>query len=116
MVVSGACAVHCVLLPLLAAALPLLGLSRLLDRRLEWALVATTAVLGAVAQVRAFRHNHHHVAPGVIFVAGFSLVVLGRLIEPRWLEALGLGLGASLAAVSHYANLRLCRCCHECAW
>jgi MerC mercury resistance protein len=115
-VVSGACAVHCVLLPLVTAALPVLGLGRLLDARFEWVLVATTAVLGGVGHWRAFRHNHHHVAPGVIFLVGFSLVVSGRLfIGPRWLEAIGLGLGGSLAAASHYANLRWCRCCHECA-
>jgi hypothetical protein len=67
MVVSGACAVHCVLLPLSTAAIPVLGLGRLLDGRLEWTLVAATAALGAVGHMRAFRHNHHHIAPGVIF-------------------------------------------------
>jgi hypothetical protein len=115
MLVSGACAVHCVLLPFLVAVLPVLGFERIMDGRVEWTLVGITATLGAAAHVRAFGRNHRHLAPGLIFACGLSLLLLGRAaVEPRWLEPFGLGLGGVLAAASHYANLRLCRCCRVC--
>ena len=114
--VSVACAVHCAILPLLLAAMPIVGLSRLLDDRVEWAFVISTAVIGGAAHVRAYRRDHRHAAPGVIFVAGFSLVLGARLIllEEDWLGPAAVALGGLLAAASHYANLRLCRCCKAC--
>jgi len=116
MIASAACAVHCTLLPLVAAAAPILGLSALVDERVEWTLVAATAIVGLVGHGRAYWRDHHHVAPGLIFAIGLSLVLSGRLlVRSPWLEPIALGFGGALAAASHYANLRLCRCCVECA-
>jgi hypothetical protein len=113
--VSGACALHCTLLPLLLAAVPALGVGRLLDDRVEWGFIVTTALVGAIAHLRAYVRDHRHVAPGLIFAAGFSLVLCARLfLEARWLGPYTVGLGGILAAASHYANLRLCQCCGAC--
>lgn len=115
MLVSVACAVHCTLLPLLIAAVPMLGLARLLDERVEWASIVTTALVGAIAHVRAYRRDHRHVAPGLIFACGFSFVLCARLVlESHRLGPYAVGLGGVLAAASHWANLRLCRCCMDC--
>ena len=114
--VSGACAIHCTLLPLLIVALPVVGLGRLFDDRIEWAFVVTTALVGATAHARAYMRDHRHVAPGLIFAAGFSLVLCARLfLEEHQLGAYTIGVGGILAAGSHYANLRICRCCRVCA-
>jgi len=116
MIVSGACAVHCTLLPLVAAALPLFGLGALLDGRVEWTLLGVTAVIGLAGHIRAFRRDHRHVAPGLIFAAGFLLVCATRLLfEGHWAGPITAGAGGLLAAASHWANLRLCRCCADCA-
>ena len=113
--VSGACAIHCTLLPLLIAAAPVLGLGRLLDDRVEWGFIALTAVVGSAAHLRAYVADRRHVAPGLIFAAGFALVLCARLfVEDRRLTPYTVGLGGILAAVSHYANLRMCRCCGAC--
>src|SRR5471032_1982079 len=102
--VSGACAVHCTLLPLLIVAVPVLGLGRLLDDRIEWAFVVTTALVGATAHVRAYMRDHRHVAPGLIFAAGFSLVLGARLfLEEHQLGPYTVGVGGILSAASHYA-------------
>jgi hypothetical protein len=115
MLVSGACAFHCTLLPLLLAAVPVLGLGRLLDDRLEWGFVIMTALVGATAHLRAYMADHRHVAPGFVFAAGFSLVLCARLVlDEHRLGPYAVGLGGLLAAASHYANIRLCRCCGEC--
>jgi MerC mercury resistance protein len=116
MLVSGACAVHCTLLPLLMAAVPVLGLGRLLDERVEWFFIITTGLVGVSAHLRAYSRDHHHVVPGLIFLAGFSFVLVARLfLESHWLGPFAVGIGGLLAAASHWANLRLCRCCRECA-
>jgi hypothetical protein len=115
MLVSGACALHCTLLPLLLAAVPVIGLGRLFDDRLEWGFVIMTALVGATAHLRAYTNDHRHVAPGLVFAAGFSLVLCARLVlEEHRLGPYAVGLGGLLAATSHYANLRLCRCCRSC--
>jgi hypothetical protein len=115
MLVSGACAVHCTLLPLLIAAMPVLGMGPLLDERVEWGFIAAAALVGATAHLRAYWRDHRHVAPGLIFAAGFSLVLCARLfLEPHRLGPYAVGLGGCLAAASHWANLRLCRCCGDC--
>ena len=116
MLVSGACAIHCTLLPLLLAAVPALGLGRLLDGRVEWGFIATTALVGATAHLRAYVRDHRHVAPGLIFAVGLTLVLCARLLlEEHRLGPYAVGLGGLFGAASHYANLRLCRCCAECA-
>jgi hypothetical protein len=93
-----------------------LGLGRVLDDRVEWAFVAATAIVGGTAHLRAYVGDHRHVAPGLIFAAGFGLVLSARLfLEAYRLGPYTVGLGGALAAASHYANLRLCRCCGECA-
>jgi hypothetical protein len=110
--VSGACAVHCAVLPLLIAATPVLGLARLLDERVEWAFVIATALVGVTAHLRAYWRDHRHVAPGVIFAAGFSVVQYARFfLESHPLGPFAVGFGGLLGAASHWANLHLCRCC-----
>jgi hypothetical protein len=97
-------------------AVPVLGLGRLLDDRVEWAFIVTTAFVGATAHVRAYMRDHPHVAPGLIFATGFSLVLCARLfLEDRQLGPHTVGIGGILAAASHYANLLMSRCCGECA-
>jgi hypothetical protein len=113
--VSGACAVHCALLPLVVAAVPVLGLGRMLDERVEWAFIAATALVGATAHLRAYWCDHRHVAPTLIFASGFSLVLCARLVlEGHHLEPYAVGIGGVLTAASHWANRRLCRCCTQC--
>jgi hypothetical protein len=114
MLVSGACAVHCTVLPLLIAAVPVLGVGRFLDERVEWLFLVSTGLIGVTAHLRAYRHDHRHVAPGLIFAAGFSFVLGARLfLESHRLGPYAVGFGGALAAASHWANLRLCGCCRH---
>lgn len=110
--VCSACAVHCTVLPLLVAVVPVLGLGHLFDEPVEWMFIVATAAVGVTAHLRAYWRDHRHVAPGLIFAAGFSFVLVARLFfESHRLGSYAVGLGGALAAASHWANLRLCRCC-----
>jgi MerC mercury resistance protein len=110
--ISGACVVHCVLLPALATLVPAIRMGPVIDPRAEWALIAAAAIVGVVGHLRAYRRDHRRFAPCATFIAGLSLGLIGRLgFESGRFEPLALGVGGALAAASHYANLRLCRCC-----
>lgn len=112
--VSSACAVHCTILPLLVAVVPVLGLGHLFDDQVEWFFVVSTGTIGITAHLRGYLRDHRHVAPGLIFAAGFAFVLLARLFfESHRLGPYAVGLGGALAAASHWANLRLCRCCSQ---
>jgi MerC mercury resistance protein len=88
--VSSACAIHCALLPVLLGAVPALGLSHLLDERVEWLFIVTTGLIGGMTHLRAYRHNHRHVAPGAIFAGGFLLVLGTRFLLRRRTSRRGL--------------------------
>ena len=115
-VVSTACAVHCVALPVLAGLLPFLGLRHFVDERLEWTFVATTAVIGVVSHSRAYWRHHRHLAPGVLFAAGILLIVGARLLHLEGLaDPAAATVGGAFAITAHALNLRWCRCCQSCA-
>jgi MerC mercury resistance protein len=114
-VVSTACAVHCTPLPLVAGLLPILGLQRFADERIEMALIAITALIGVVGHARAYRLHHRHVGPGLLFVTGLLMIIVTRLSQAETvIEPVALGCGGAFAAAAHWMNLRLCRCCNEC--
>jgi hypothetical protein len=114
--VSTACAVHCTLLPLAAGLLPILGLQHFADERIELALIAMTTLIGVVGHTRAYRLHHRHAGPGLLFVAGLTMIVVTRLSHIQTvIEPVALGCGGAFAVVAHWMNLRLCRCCHECS-
>ena len=110
--VSAACAVHCMLLPLVAGMLPLLGLQHFADERIELTLIAITTLIGVVGHTRAYRRHHAHIGPGLLFVIGLSMIVITRLSHVATvIEPVALGCGGVFAAAAHWMNLRLCRCC-----
>jgi hypothetical protein len=112
MVLSTACAVHCAVLPLVAGLLPLIGLERLGDARLEWSLLTAAIVIGVVGHTRSYRHNHRHAGPALVFACGMFVVLGARLVlGESHIGLWALGLGGALAAASHWANVRLCACC-----
>jgi hypothetical protein len=51
--VSGACAIHCAVLPLLAGLLPVVGLPHFTDERTEWWVVALTAAVRVIGHASA---------------------------------------------------------------
>lgn len=98
--VSLACAVHCLALPLVVGLLPALGLAHLLDERIEWAFVATTAIIGVAslgpAAWRTRARAGWWTGPAC-FAAGFVLLLGTRLSEDRVgarVGAAGVALGA----------------------
>lgn len=110
---TSLCALHCILLPIILPALPLLGLGFLADHVWEHVFLVITAILGSIAMFSGFKHYHKKLYP-------FYLLILGVVIY--WMkhdfaesvQPFIIVLGASLIVAAHIINLKLCNACKRC--
>jgi len=111
---SLVCAVHCVLLPLLIAGLPLLGLEVLENEKLEYALLGFSFLVGYSALFRGYRKHHRHAKPLVLFSFGYLALLAGHFLAPENWEPFVITLGAGLIVWAHLQNLKECKSCKVC--
>lgn len=105
---SFLCAIHCALLPFVLAALPLLGLEFLADRRFERGFVMFACALALVALVRGFR-RHQQPLPLWLAIPALALLVLGVTWAESHATIVHSALvtsGGLLLASAHFVNLR----------
>jgi hypothetical protein len=108
------CAVHCLLTPLLIAALPIVGLEAVLGDGMEWSFVLSGLALGSLSLVPSFRRVHRRFLPLALFAAGAALWMCARLASTdRWELPLVL-VGATSLVTAHLVNRLLCRACRAC--
>jgi hypothetical protein len=105
-VASITCAVHCVALPLLLAAYPVLPLHGLRSPWTEWGFVLVSLIVGASSfgPTAASREGR---APLVLFLAGGATLLVVRTLVPAHatqLERAGLLAGAVLLSSAHLLN------------
>jgi len=110
---TSLCALHCILLPVLLPALPLLGLSFLADHAWEHIFLLITAVLGSVALFSGFKKYHRRIYPFYLLFLGVGIYWIkhdfSEDIQPYFIV-----IGASLIVAAHLINLKLCNNCREC--
>lgn len=117
---SVACAAHCAAMPFAVTLLPLLGMEFLLNPMAEWALLVGMAALAVASLGWGFR-KHRSLHPFAPLVTGIGLLIFahGRGVccdgHVRWDHVTPAVLGGLLIAVSHWANLTLCRQCPKCS-
>lgn len=106
------CAIHCALLPVVFVVLPSVGLSLVLNDRVELAFVVFASLVGSASLIRGFRTHGVALAlallvPGLVLLwAGVRWAPLHEALVPH---ALAMALGGSLVAVAHYLNVRYVR-------
>ncbi|CAL1521313.1 MerC domain-containing protein [Chitinophaga sp. MM2321] len=110
------CAVHCALLPLLFAALPLLGVELLENEQLEYGLLAGSFLIGCIALGRGYYRYHRRLQPLLLFASGFILLLAGHFwpVATAW-AAFIISVGAAAIIAAHLLNHRQCKQCriHE---
>jgi|TARA_B110000091_G_C13570804_1_gene372437 hypothetical protein len=110
---TSLCALHCILLPVLLPALPLLGLSFLADHAWEHIFLIITAILGTVALFSGFKKYHRRLYPFYLLFLGIGIYWIkhdfSEAIQPYFII-----IGASLIVAAHVINLKLCNSCKQC--
>jgi len=76
--VSLACAIHCILLPVFFATLPVFGVEILRNIVLETITTVLSAVVGSWALLRGFRKHHHQIKPVALFIIAMVFLVIAN--------------------------------------
>ena len=113
---STACAVHCLLTPLVIAALPLLGVSLWAAPWLENGAVIFAIALGLSSLLHGYSHHRQFRALSLL-LAGMVLLITGRWLVGHaaqpWETILVVSGGIAVAG-AHLINRRLCQVCDAC--
>ena len=104
---SVLCAIHCALLPLVASALPLLGVGFLHNPLFEYGMIGLALIIGTWALWHGFRHHHHRLTPWLLFLTGMTLLIAKQLWHQYELYLLPFAVGCIISA--HIVNYRLSR-------
>jgi hypothetical protein len=100
--VSMLCAIHCAILPLFFASLPLFGLEILHDKAFEYGMIAFAALIGSYALYHGWKKHHHKLLPLVIFLTGLAFLILKEFFVSE--ELLLLIPAATLIVGAHLLN------------
>jgi len=111
---TSLCALHCILLPILLPALPLLGLSFLANHQWENVFMLLTGVLGTYALFSGFKRYHRKLYPLYTLFLGMGIYSLRHDFSEQ-AEPYIIILGATLIVAAHIINLKLCNSCKKCA-
>ncbi|HMH21469.1 MAG TPA: MerC domain-containing protein [Puia sp.] len=101
------CAIHCAVLPLLIASLPVLGVNIIDNPRFEYGMIGLAFAIGSWALWHGFRHHHRRLAPVLFFMGGMILLLAKQLWHEYQFRLLPFAV--ILIIVAHVLNYRLCR-------
>jgi hypothetical protein len=109
---SIACAVHCLTLPIFLFFAPYLAASFAFSSNLEWILVISSFVLAAFILVLDYRKHHQ---PLPLYFLGFGIIikVLDLVLANQsyaWLFGILLGAVISIAYWVNYKHKKTCTC------
>ena len=114
---SFACALHCLMVPLLLALFPSSALSGLGDERVHLGLLALIIPISVFSLTLGCR-LHRNLTVVAVGVTGICILCFSALlahdIGGESLETAGTLLGSSIVALSHALNFKSCRAAHAC--
>ncbi|MBK7098519.1 MAG: MerC domain-containing protein [Sphingobacteriales bacterium] len=104
---SVACAIHCAILPLFLASLPLFGINIIENMAFEMGMIILAFVIGSYALWHGYKQHHHSKIPLILFTLGIISLVLKQVFLDYHLLLL---IPAVVLIVSgHLLNYRQCR-------
>lgn len=109
------CAVHCVALPVLLAALPVLGLAWLDNPWVDRGFFILAMFIILAAHPKGYR-KHGSCVPASLAVFGLLGILLALAFEAHPVHHYAIALGGLFIACSHFLNRRFCEHhqCHTC--
>jgi hypothetical protein len=114
---SFACALHCLMVPLLLALFPSGALSSLGDERIHLGLLLLIIPISVFSLTLGCR-LHRSLTVVALGVAGICILTFSALVAHdvggESLETAGTLLGSGIVALSHALNFKFCRAAHAC--
>ncbi len=110
---SLACAIQCMMAPLLLSLLPLSGLRPLMENAVETLFVIASVGLAVASHCWGFR-IHRKWRGFLIMGAAIVMIVTGRSMADEPYEMALVVVGALLLTAGHLVNRHLCRACLSC--
>lgn len=108
MTLSGACAVHCAVMPLLTGILAASGLFWIASEELERMILFSSIAIAAISLIPSYR-RHRHALPLACFGFGaiclFSAHAIPASAGWRWIASPGMVLGGVGLVLAHALNL-----------
>lgn len=101
------CAIHCAILPLLMASLPILGIDIIHNSLFEYGMIGLAFAVGTAALWHGFNRHHRRPTPWLLFVAGMIFLIAKEIWPVYELGLLPLAVLFILAA--HGLNYHWCR-------
>lgn len=101
------CAIHCAVLPLFLASLPLLGINIIENPYFEMGMIALAFAIGIYALRHGYKKHHHRKLPIILFCIGMTFLVSKEIFHDYSLAFLIPAV--TLIVIAHYFNYRFCR-------
>jgi len=104
---SVLCAIHCAVLPLVLASLPVLGINIIHNVYFEYGMILLAFLVGSWALLHGFRRHHGRLIPLLLFTGGLLLLVAKQIWHAYELRFLPFAVVLIVGA--HVLNYRLSR-------
>jgi len=108
---SVLCAIHCAILPLMLASLPVFGVNIVHNALFEYGMIGLAFVIGTAALWHGFTRHHHRLAPWLLFIGGM-IALIAKQVWHDW-ESVFLPVAVLLVVSAHLLNYRWCRAGHS---
>lgn len=114
--VSWICAAHCLLMPFAISFLPLLGISFLAHKGVEYVFIAASIALALVSLLPAYFKQHGKIRTLLLFLTGIVFVIFSDILFEESLSGkiFFVLIGAVCITCAHFINRRLCADCRIC--
>lgn len=111
--VSAMCALHCILLPIMIPAIPLIATSFVAQGWFEGSILTFSIIIGFAALFIGFKQYHRQIYPMYSLSLG-ALIYLNKDMFGHAYEPYTIAVGAGFIIAAHLINLKLCRQCKSC--
>ncbi len=104
---SVICAIHCAILPLAVASLPVLGINIIHNALFEYGMIGLAFTIGSGSLWHGFNRHHHRLTPWLLFTLGMMFLIAKQIWHQYELRLLPFAVLLIIGA--HIVNYRLCR-------